>query len=76
MANDLIVKLLDYKKDDSSGTMSVTDKIEYRIEINGIYTKQEALILAKKIKSVVYESKIDKCQAGCKCPKGDDNVAS
>jgi hypothetical protein len=62
MANDLIVKLIPHP---------VTQRDEYRIDINGVYTKQEALILAKKIKSIVYESKIDKCQAGCKCPKGD-----
>jgi hypothetical protein len=48
MANDLIIKLLP--------TINVQHD-DYRIQIDGIYSKQEALILAKKIKSVVYESK-------------------
>lgn len=51
MANDLIVKLLDLPPGNS------VPPDAYRIEISGIFSKQEALILAKKIKSVVYESK-------------------
>jgi len=30
---------------------------EYKIFCSGIYSKQEALLIAKKIKSVVYEAK-------------------